>query len=61
MNMFAFEMIEVLGDDLLLLPISEKVAGELSDALTAAFSLGVSGDGGDDSYKFDEHFWIYLP
>lgn len=35
---------------------AEKVAGELSDALTAAFDLGTAADSGQDSYKFDEHF-----
>ena len=35
---------------------AEKVAGELSDALTAAFDLGSGEKKGDDSYKFDEHF-----
>lgn len=41
------------------LSVTEKVAGELSDALTAAFDLGGEGNKGDDSYQFDDHFWNY--
>ncbi|KAL4227166.1 Guanine nucleotide-binding protein-like 3 [Mactra antiquata] len=35
----------------------DRVAGELSDALTSAFSMsGSNTDNTSDSYKFDEHF-----
>lgn len=36
----------------------DRVAGELSDALSSAFSLGEqdSENKGEDSYRFDEHF-----
>jgi hypothetical protein len=35
--------------------VSDRVAGELSDALTSAFSMD-NNDAGGDSYNFDEHF-----